>query len=93
MQDWDDDGDDWDEDDWSSASSGPSRIGLVVVAVVLLVPFVMTFAGGANAVDALGPGLIAVIVFFVAVALALALVRRWLRRRLVPERTVWSDRR
>ena len=89
MSEWDE----W-EDDWSSdASSSPSRVGLVVVAVIVLVPFVLLVGGGANAIDALGPGLIAVVLFFAAVALTFALVRRWLRRRLTPRESVWSDRR
>jgi uncharacterized membrane protein YbhN (UPF0104 family) len=92
VREWDDD---VDLDDWADRGpTGPSRTGLVVVAVVLLVPFVYTFAGGAHVLDALGSGAIAVAVFFAAVALAYVAVRRWLRRRLDPRPgTVWSDRR
>jgi hypothetical protein len=97
VQDWDDD---VDLDEWAEGSrrAEPSRVGLVVVALLVLVPFIFLWAGGANAVDALGPGLLAVAVFFGAVALAYVLVRRWLRRRLVdggpgPGGAHWSDRR
>lgn len=96
MSDWDDD----DLDVWSEGRdrSAPSRAGLVVVAAVVLVPFVMLVGGGANAVEALGPGLLAVIAFFGGVALAFLLVRRWLRRRMLddvpgPGGSAWSDRR
>jgi membrane protein implicated in regulation of membrane protease activity len=77
----------WDEwDDWPDdvTSSSPSRAGLVIVAVIVLIPFVLLVGGGANAIDALGPGLLAVALFFAAVALTFVLVRRWLRRRLEP---------
>jgi uncharacterized membrane protein YdjX (TVP38/TMEM64 family) len=89
---WDDD---WDDD---PGRAEPSRVGLVVVAVIVLVPFVLLVGGGANAIDALGPGLLAVAGFFVAVALAFVLIRRWLRRRLLDDvpgagGSFWSDRR
>jgi membrane protein implicated in regulation of membrane protease activity len=90
--------DPWDDDEdleaWSEGASatGPTRTGLVVVAAIVLVPFVLLVGGGVNAIDALGPGLVVVALFFAAVALAYVLVRRWLRRRVV-DRTVWSDRR
>lgn len=93
MDEWDD----WDEWDDPEPSS-PSRTGLVLVAVMVLVPFVLLVGGGANAIDALGPGLLAVAAFFAAVAVAFALVRRWLRRRLLRPPpgsggSFWSDRR
>ena len=90
MQEWDDD---VDLDEWGAQPAGPSRTGLVLVAVIVLVPFVLLVGGGANAVDALGSGLLAVALFFLAVAAAFVLVRRWLRRRLVTDRSFWSDRR
>jgi len=75
----------WDEwDDEPVEPAGPRRTALVVVALIVLVPFVLLVGGGANAIDALGPGLIAVVLFFAAVAVAYVLVRRWLRRRLEP---------
>ena len=97
MDEWDDDPVDLDE--WGGAGpSTPSRTGLVIVAVIVLVPFVLLVGGGANAIDALGPGLLAVVLFFGAVALAFVLVRRWLRRRLLERPpgaggSLWSDRR
>ncbi|HEX7134786.1 MAG TPA: hypothetical protein VF228_19585 [Iamia sp.] len=95
MYEWDDDGDDWEE---GPGRAEPSRVGLVVVAVIVLVPFVLLVGGGANAIDALGPGLLAVVGFFGAVALAFVLIRRWLRRRLLDDvpgsgASFWSDRR
>ncbi|HMJ79015.1 MAG TPA: hypothetical protein VK507_23725 [Iamia sp.] len=97
MQEWDDD---VDLDEWAEGSTrtDPSRVGLLVVAVLVLVPFIFLWAGGSNALGVLGPGLLAVIVFFGAVALAYLLVRRWLRRRLLddaagPGQSFWSDRR
>lgn len=89
MDPWDDDLDEWSD----RGRSEPTRAGLVVVAVIVLVPFVLLVGGGANAIDALGPGLVAVVIFFAAVGLAYVLVRRWLRRRLAPDESVWSDRR
>lgn len=91
--------DDWDDlDDWSDGRAQPNRVGLVVVAVIVLVPFVLLVGGGLHAIDALGPGLLAVVVFFAAVAVAYLLIRRWLRHRLldgVPGSggSFWSDRR
>jgi hypothetical protein len=76
----------------------PSLPALILVAVVILVPFVLFVGGGIHAIEALGPGLIAVALFFAAVAAAYWLVRRWLRRRLLappppPGGSFWSDRR
>jgi len=97
VQEWDDD---VDLDEWAEGSgrAEPSRAGLVIIGVLVLVPFVFLWAGGADAMGALGPGLLAVAVFFGAVALAFVLVRRWLRRRLAggepgPGGAHWSDRR
>jgi hypothetical protein len=98
VDDWDDDLvglDDWDGD---PESDPPSRVGVVVIAAIVLVPFVLLVGGGANAIDALGPGLVAVVLFFGAVALVYLLVRRWLRRRYLepppgPGGSFWSDRR
>ncbi len=84
---------DVDLDEWGDAPTGPSRPGLVLVALIVLVPFVLLIGGGANAIEALGPELVGVVLFFGAVALAFVLVRRWLRRRLVEDRSFWSDRR
>lgn len=77
--------DDW-EDDWDEGTgpTGPSRPGLVLVAIILLVPFVLLFGGGADAISALGPVFLPVAIFFAVVGLTFVLVRRWLRRRLEP---------
>ncbi len=100
MDEWDDDPfdlDDWDDPEPAEPAE-PGRAWLVVVAVVVLVPFVLLLGGGANAIEALGPGLLAVALFFGAVALAFVLIRRWLRRRLLEPPpgsggSFWSDRR
>ena len=97
MDEWDDDLvdlDGWDDPE----PDHPSRAGLVVIAAIVLVPFVLLVGGGANAISALGPGLVAVALFFGAVAGTFLLVRRWLRRRLLEPPpgaggSFWSDRR
>ena len=97
MDEWDDDP--FDVDDWDDPGpEEPGRVGLVVIAAIVLVPFVLLVGGGANAIDALGPGLVAVALFFCAVALVFLLVRRWLRRRYLEPppgsgASFWSDRR
>ena len=97
MDEWD--VDPFDVDGWDDPEpEAPSRVGLVVIAAVVLVPFVLLVGGGASAIDALGPGLLAVALFFGAVALVYLGVRRWLRRRYLRPppgsgASFWSDRR
>lgn len=93
-----DDWDDWDGwDDEPAPASG--RTWVVVVAVLLLIPFVAgTAAGGLHALGPALPAIGGVVVFFVAVAAVYLLVRRMLRERIEgPPRSTggsaWSDRR
>ncbi|QYG95228.1 hypothetical protein HC251_24220 [Iamia sp. SCSIO 61187] len=73
--------DDWDDDE-PAAADAPNRAWVGVVAILVLVPFVLLWAGAAGAARGAGTGMVAVVVFFAVVAAAFALVRRWLRRKL-----------
>lgn len=72
--------DEWDDDE--PAADAPSRTWVGVVAILVLVPFVLLWAGAAGAVRGAGTGIVAVVVFFVVLAAAYLLVRRWLQRKL-----------
>ncbi len=91
MSGWDDD--EWDDlDEWADAGDPPSRTWVVVVAVVVLIPFVGVY--GLRGLRIAGPALLFVVVFLAVIGLAYWLVVRWLQQKTDGDGpTTWSDRR
>lgn len=87
--------DDVDLDEWAAEGEvSPKRGWVVVVGMVVLVPFVLTY--GMRGFGAIGPALVVIVGFFAFVGLAYAGVVWWLRRQEVPGGggpAEWSDRR
>ena len=75
MSDWDQ----W-EDEWDEPARTPSRAWVVVVAVVLLVPFVAAFAGVGTMLRTGGAAVVAILLVCAVLAPSYVIVVRWLRR-------------